>query len=195
MVNKKGFTLIELIIVIAVIAILATTVILVLNPAVILAEARDSQRIADLGQMNTALSLYLAQSTAVDLDVAGVCGTDWWSSASAAANGNKPFATPAAVTAARTHTATPRAIDGTGWIAVDLSSGGASPALSAFPFDPTNTVTGVNTTALIYSYQCSGTSYELNANMESTKYQTDEGNDGGNQASIYEVGNDVGLNL
>jgi prepilin-type N-terminal cleavage/methylation domain-containing protein len=41
----KGFTLIELLIVIAILAILATAVVLVLNPAQILAQARDAQRI------------------------------------------------------------------------------------------------------------------------------------------------------
>ena len=43
--TRTGFTLIELIIVIAIIAILATTVILVLNPAVILAEAQKQSQI------------------------------------------------------------------------------------------------------------------------------------------------------
>ena len=58
--RNKGFTLIELIIVIALIALLATTVILVINPVNIFTEARDSQRIADVGQMNSAMSLYTA---------------------------------------------------------------------------------------------------------------------------------------
>ena len=45
---KKGFTLIELLIVIAIIAILAVVVVLVLNPAELLRQSRDSQRLSDI---------------------------------------------------------------------------------------------------------------------------------------------------
>lgn len=40
--NRKGFTLIELLIVIGILAVLATAVIMVLNPAELLKQARDS---------------------------------------------------------------------------------------------------------------------------------------------------------
>ena len=42
--KRSGFTLIELLVVIAIIAILAVVVILTLNPAQLLAQARDSTR-------------------------------------------------------------------------------------------------------------------------------------------------------
>ena len=56
---KKGFTLLELLIVIAILAILATATILVLNPAELLKQARDSQRVTDIANLNSALSLYV----------------------------------------------------------------------------------------------------------------------------------------
>jgi type IV pilus assembly protein PilA len=43
---KAGFTLIELLIVIGVLAILATVVVLVLNPTEMFKQARDSQRLS-----------------------------------------------------------------------------------------------------------------------------------------------------
>lgn len=58
--SSRGFTLIELMISIGVVAISSTILILVLNPVEILAQARDSQRIADLEQMRRALTIYLA---------------------------------------------------------------------------------------------------------------------------------------
>ena len=44
---KKGFTLVELLIVIGIVAILATIVVLVINPVELLKESRDSRRLSD----------------------------------------------------------------------------------------------------------------------------------------------------
>ena len=56
---KRGFTLIELLVVIAIIAILAVVVVLVLNPAELLKQSRDSNRLSDLSTLKTGISLYI----------------------------------------------------------------------------------------------------------------------------------------
>src|SRR5579863_4498952 len=56
--SRKGFTLIELLVVIAIIAVLAVVVVLTLNPAELLRQARDSNRISDFATLKSALSLY-----------------------------------------------------------------------------------------------------------------------------------------
>ncbi|MFA5230314.1 MAG: prepilin-type N-terminal cleavage/methylation domain-containing protein [Candidatus Paceibacterota bacterium] len=66
--NKKGFTLVELMIVIAILAILAAIVIFALNPAELFRRARDSQRMSDLRVLSSALSYYLADVTTPVLD-------------------------------------------------------------------------------------------------------------------------------
>jgi general secretion pathway protein G len=54
--NKKGFTLVELLVVVAIIGILAAISVVSLNTA--RARARDSRRVADVRQIQTALELY-----------------------------------------------------------------------------------------------------------------------------------------
>jgi prepilin-type N-terminal cleavage/methylation domain-containing protein len=60
--NKKGFTLIELLIVVIVIGVLSGLVISVINSGGFRSKARDSQRIADLKIIQTALELYFADN-------------------------------------------------------------------------------------------------------------------------------------
>ncbi len=67
---RRGFTLIELVIVIGLVALLATTVIFVINPAAIFEEGRDIRRIADMGKMNAAMGLLLASGAG---PIQGVC--------------------------------------------------------------------------------------------------------------------------
>ena len=47
----KGFTLLELLIVIAIIAVLSVILVLVLNPAETLKKSRDTQRMSDLSTL------------------------------------------------------------------------------------------------------------------------------------------------
>jgi prepilin-type N-terminal cleavage/methylation domain-containing protein len=60
--NNKGFTLIELIIVITIIAILGATIISFINPFEIQKNSRDSVRISNLNSLAQALELYFAQN-------------------------------------------------------------------------------------------------------------------------------------
>jgi len=56
--NTKAFTLIELLVVIAILAVLAVAVTLILNPAELIRQGRDSTRLSDLATINKALGLY-----------------------------------------------------------------------------------------------------------------------------------------
>ena len=222
--SKKGFTLIELLIVIGILAILATTVVLVLNPAQILAETRDTQRISDLASVSSAIGLYLATVGTGDMSVVGACATNWWASASALVAGQQPFNTPTTPAASQTIvTADLRKVTGVGWVPMNfgLVSGGSP--LSVLPSDP-SPITSPATVLLSgagatlgrwYAYQCTDfptPSYEIDANMESAKFASGgtadvESKDGGTTARsgatvdqttadlIYEVGNAAGLAL
>ena len=59
---KKGFTLVELLVVIAIIALLSTLSVVALNSA--RAKARDARRLSDIKQIRTALEMYFDSNMA-----------------------------------------------------------------------------------------------------------------------------------
>ena len=56
--NIRGFTLIELVVVVAIIGVMATSVIAVLNPFAQFQKANDAKRKTDLSQIQKALEIY-----------------------------------------------------------------------------------------------------------------------------------------
>jgi prepilin-type N-terminal cleavage/methylation domain-containing protein len=198
--SKKGFTLIELLVVIAIIAILSVVVILTLNPAELLRQSRDSNRISDFSVMKSAVAFYLASVSTP------VIGTSTWcyqgiATASSSANGcgsyflqaSGTLAGAACTSATCFATSTSRAIDGTGWIPIPFSTitAGGSP-ISQLPIDPTNS--GNN----FYAYEASSTGlvFKMATQMESQKYSASGTNDvvstdGGINNNMYEQGSNV----
>lgn len=63
--HKKGFTLIEILVVIGIIAILASVVIIAINPARQFAQARNSQRQANIDSILNAIGQNLADNKGV----------------------------------------------------------------------------------------------------------------------------------
>ncbi len=59
--NNVGFTLVEILVVIALVGVMMTAVIVVLNPAHFLADSRDTRRKSDLAAIQPALEMYNAE--------------------------------------------------------------------------------------------------------------------------------------
>src|SRR3989344_4288742 len=185
----KGFTLIELLIVIGLLAILSTVAVLVINPAELLMQARDSQRVSDLGTVHSALGLYLATVSSPDFQnglatTTCVVGGD---QAVVTCSGSTRYS--AGITATATTTvAIARATDATGWVRVNFGSIPGGSPLVGLPLDPVNDAT------YFYAYGHDTLKYELTANLERERYASSgtddrEGTDGGDSTTIYEVGN------
>lgn len=204
--KQRGFTLIELLVVIAIIAVLAVVVILTLNPAQLLEEARDSNRISDMSTLNTAISLFVADAPTIDMGTPGTCyttlsSTVFWTPDQ---NGNWGATTSCAAwfsTASSTASSTSEALDGTGWIPINFNNLSSGAPISQEPFDPLN-ITGEAASqgqgAFFYSFIRASTTFKLAAFMESSKYSTGgsgdiESNDGGINNYVYEGGSSVNL--
>ena len=189
--NSGGFTLLELLVVIAVIAILAIVVILILNPAELLKQARDSNRVSDMSTLSKTLSLSsleglsLGQANTTYVSISDPAAT------SSAGDQCQGLGMPAS--SLPYHCASGqyyRNIDGTGWLPVNLNAISSGAPIGSLSVDPTNQ----SSTGLYYTYTTDGsTLYELTAKMESQKYQTIAQTDGGQYSDLYEKGTNLTL--
>ncbi|MFH0806484.1 MAG: prepilin-type N-terminal cleavage/methylation domain-containing protein [Candidatus Brennerbacteria bacterium] len=194
--KPKGFTLIELLVVIAILAVLAVAVVLVLNPAELIKQARDTTRISDLAALNSAVAFYLADYPSASIN-AGVA-------AGRCTVGTAP--PPGMIQTCTNSTSTE--VDGDGWVLVDFTDISSGSPLPRLPMDPINAAAtscegGAVDVCMYVFANDTANHYEINANMESTKYggassgsNVELGTkDGGDDDYWYEVGNDPDLNL
>ena len=164
--GRASFTLIELLIVIAIVAVLSTVAILVLNPAELLKQARDGNRLSDLNTINKALQLY-------DWDIGGSLGTASTTYISipdpAATSSQGTYCTgmglpalPSGWSYRCAHPNNYRKVDGSGWLPLPFTNLTTKSPLASLPVDPINTTSSNN----YYTYTVGG-SWALSTLLES----------------------------
>ena len=160
---KKSFTLVELMIVIAVLAILTALVVFVLNPSKLIMQFHDSRRTADI------TNLYKSIQAVVTFDTSGILNKGDISKVY--------LSLPDSSSTCSTYTDLPvlssglvyscvssvsyRLSDGTGWMPVNLQTGNINNG-SALPIDP------VNNGSYFLSYYTNGYDFALKANMQTS---------------------------
>jgi len=125
--ENKGFTLVELMIVIAILAILAAVVIFALNPAQLMARARDSQRISDLQALTTAINYFTVITSTPYLDNATNTTCKGTATTATIYATITSTTAPGGAFAYNTTGVTIRAMDGTGWLKVNFAATGETP--------------------------------------------------------------------
>jgi prepilin-type N-terminal cleavage/methylation domain-containing protein len=219
--KRKAFTLIELLVVIAIIAVLSVVVILSLNPAELLRQSRDSNRISDMATLKSAISLYLADQSSPYIGTSTVCDVSVASfnltSTIYVPNGSGSWVNPTSspcgywmvsngsgqASVYTVSAANARNINGTGWIPINFTAISSGAPIGSLPIDPVNATGTGNarlTSAFFYSYtpNTASTSFKLAAFTESAKYSTGgsndiESGDGGINTYAYEQGTQLSL--
>ncbi|HUC31405.1 MAG TPA: LamG-like jellyroll fold domain-containing protein [Candidatus Paceibacterota bacterium] len=196
---KKGFTLVELLVVIAIIAILAVVVILTINPTELLRQGRDATRVSDMSTLNKAISLYyqdamskpstmfMGTSSVVYVSVPDPTAT---STAGDQCQGLSLPSLPTGFIYQCAASSTYMNTNGTGWIPINFNSYSAGAVISKLPVDPMNTTS----TNLYYTYETDGIGgFKLAAFFESQKYAPQMASDGGTDPELYEKGSNLSL--
>ena len=182
-----SFTLLELLIVIAILAILASVTFIALNPAEQLKKARDSRRLADLRSLDKAVSIYESQalnpvtgsSTKVYLSLPDTSAT--------CASYSLPPAPPGYTYSCVTE-ASLRKTNSTGWVPIDFTSIAIGSPLASLPTDPKNDSTYYYTYVTGGSFMVSGL-----AESSGNKISDQAISDGGRMPGTFEFGSDLNL--
>ncbi len=190
---EKGFTLVELLIVIGILAILSVAVVVVLNPAELIKQSRDSSRMSDFAAISTAMSLYTIDQPGGFTGSSSIVYVSIPDTSNTCANLGLPTL-PTGYSYACSSTSTYRKVDGTGWMPLSLSSMATGAPFSVLPIDPVNTTSSGN----YYTYTPSGQKYEVATPFESAKYKlggsADRASmDGGIYTGLYESGSSLTL--
>jgi prepilin-type N-terminal cleavage/methylation domain-containing protein len=167
--SRKAFTLIELLVVIAIIAILAVVVVLTLNPAELLRQSRDSNRLSDLATLTNAINIYNTDQGGSQNFSLGTSGIAYLSIPDPTATSSAGTNCSGLGISGSYHcpaSSTYRNVNGTGWIPVNLTQMSSGAPLSSLPIDPTNSTSS----NFYYCYVTNGTTFEVMANPESQKY-------------------------
>lgn len=198
---KKGFTLVEILIAVAIISILGVVVILTINPAELLRQGRDVTRISDMSTLNKAISLYyqdamsnpntlfMGTSSVIYVSVPDPSAT------STAGDQCQGLGLPSLASSTLSYhcaeTSTYTRTDGTGWIPINFNSylsGQGGSVISKIPVDPTN----ATSTNFYYTYETDGLAgYKVTSFLESQKYASQMANDSGDDPELYEKGTNL----
>jgi prepilin-type N-terminal cleavage/methylation domain-containing protein len=180
----RAFTLVELLLVIGIIGILSGITVVIINPAELLAQTRDTNRLMNMTDLDKAMKMYRALYG----NAPGANNTYYLSLPDANPNCSSYTlpTLPAGYFYACSTAANFRKTDGTGWIPVNFSRMDIK-LLPTLPADP------VNDADYFYVY-AGGNFWEAAALLESQKSINESGpKDSGDNNMVYEIGDNQKL--
>ena len=171
--SRQSFTLIEILVAVALIAVLSVAVIMSLNPQELIKQSRDSTRLSDLQNLNKSLSWFEADTGGTGfMGSSSVIYVSIPDTTSTCAN----LGLPTPPSGWSYHCVTQQNLqktDGSGWIPVNFNQISFGKTLTKLPIDPINQTSTGN----YYTYVPGG-SWEITTLLESQKYSPQAINDG-----------------
>jgi len=158
----------------------------VLNPAELLAEARDSQRITDMKTLKDSIDIWVVDNPNASMGTSQTVYISIPDTSTTCANITDLPSLPSGWTYHCVTEANLQNTDGTGWMPLNLSSIYGGSPIPYLPIDPSNEAPS----GRYYTYT-SGGSYELTALMESEKHFAMK--DGGRYVEMFEAGSNLSL--
>ncbi|GIW65231.1 MAG: hypothetical protein KatS3mg093_210 [Candidatus Parcubacteria bacterium] len=183
--QNKGFSLIEILVVLGIMAILFSGFFYFWNSTQSFKKVRDSRRISDLQVIDAAIKNLLASSFNFNLGEENVIYISLPDASSTCGNYNlnkvySPFSY-------RCQTITNYLrVDGNGWLPINFSSSSVI-VLSSLPKDP------LNNSEYFYAYLVKNGRYKLTARFEDQYFIKKMTEDGGLEPTLYELGSDLRL--
>ncbi len=166
-IKNQGFTLTQVLIVLAIFAILTGVAVGLLRPSGILEKTRDAQRFSDINTLATVINLYLADGYNFD-NLEGTYSSIDLGFSSSEDRQN---------------------IDGTGWIPLDFTNISTALPFSVLPLDPLNNVQH----HYRFAASVDNKTYELNCHFESIENISKAATDNGSSDDIFEIGTDLNI--
>ncbi len=207
-IKPKGFTFIEILVVMTLLVVIGAILILILNPAEYLKRTRDAKRLSDASILSLAMAHYnysvsfneknkdedgphFPSSGVPPLPVTDSCKNEAnpriFVSVPSDNNEDSPVPDSPWVYSRVTSTQL-KSVDGSGWLPIRFVDDSSRRApISTLPVDPINSFSS----GYYYSYGCG--SWELNLRFESDKYRDLALFDNGSDDEVYEVGNDLNI--
>ena len=183
--TKKGFTLVEILIAIAILGVLSAATFIAINPSERFKQSRDTERVADISNLNTLITQKRYSHVRRDLGNAQVVYISLPDTSATCSSYTLPTL-PSGWSYACVTQEDVLNVDGTGWLPVDISE---SRAMSALPLDP------LNTQDYFYAYTIdSDEAFILTTALESEeKLKGTALTDGGNDDVRFEKGTNLAL--
>ena len=191
--KSKGFSLVEIIIAVFILAFLTVLVVVLLDPADFFSGARDTRRISDLQAIDSAISMYKTE-VGGSLRAGGTPFAVYISLPDSNNNCNSYPSLPSLNPPQKYICADQnnfRKVDENGWIQINFTKI-SSNSLTVLPIDPVNSVTS----GMYYTLVTDGKKWELTSVLESDKNKGVDkigGKDGGQNDDILEIGSNLTL--